>query len=988
MATLNSPGVVVQVIDESFYTPAAPGTAPMVFVATAQDKTNPSGTIAAGTTKANAGKVWLITSQRDLTDTFGTPLFYTDSSGNPLHGNELNEYGLQAAYSSLGVSSRSYVVRADIDLAELAPQATAPVGDPISGTYWVDTANSVFGIKEWNASTQKFTVKTPLVIDDSNKSTLASPTNIPLVSTGQIGDYCIVIVNDNDSRVYYKNGSNAWEAVVNGFGGGKSVQISEHYNYPSWNGATATGSVWITTTSKSNGANWSVKYFNGSTQTWSVVSAPIYRNVQNATYNLDLTAGGANLSVGSLFIDSNYDDNASETANFKIWRRSKTGATTIVSDPVTAYATNGSVYTFSVAESRVESSTFTAPVQVIMTVTNATTVLGSMVPAAISALSGLINVTASFDSSTGQLTMNHKLGGNIKITGLSSSVRSLLGLIPYDMTTLSGTANLYTFASNTTTDFLISNWKPLVFEAKPTAPYTDPVDGTLWYSNVLDQVDIMYNTGTQWVGYANAFPNADPNGPIISSLEPTTQSDGSDLVTGDIWIDTSDLEAYGKNIYVYNTSTVTKWVLQDTTDQSSPDGWVFADARYNTTGTVNTPGVLGLMRSSNYVDPDCPDPLLYPRGMRLWNTRRSGFNVKKYVAGHINTLANNGLNLRFNSESMANYEADRWVAQYTTSDDGSGVFGRKAQRQVIVKAMKSLIDTNVAIRDTDTLNFNLIAAPSYPELVSNMVAFNADRGITGFVVGDTPFRLKPTGSALNAYGLNSLGAVETNEIGAATYDEYMGMFYPSGYSTDNTGNNIVVPASHMVLRTIINSDAKAYQWFAPAGTRRGTVDNATSVGYVDAEGEFKSTTVPQNLRDVLDDVKINPISNLTGVGLVIYGQRTRARNASSLDRINVARLVAYLRRQLDVLSRPFLFEPNDAQTRREIKSAAESLLLELVGQRALYDFIVICDETNNTAARIDRNELYMDIAVEPVKSVEFIYIPLRLKNKGDIAAGL
>ena len=163
MATLNSPGVAGTVIDESFYTPAATGTTPMIFVVTAQDKTNPSGTTAAGTTKANAGKVWLISSQRDLTDTFGTPLFYTDSSGNPLHGNELNEYGLQAAYSSLGVSSRSYVVRADVNLTELAPSSSVPVGDPISGTYWVDTASSLFGIKEWNASTQKFTVKTPIV---------------------------------------------------------------------------------------------------------------------------------------------------------------------------------------------------------------------------------------------------------------------------------------------------------------------------------------------------------------------------------------------------------------------------------------------------------------------------------------------------------------------------------------------------------------------------------------------------------------------------------------------------------------------------------------------------------------------------------------------------------------------------------------------------------------------------------------------------------
>ena len=159
MATLNSPGVSVSVIDESFYTPAAPGTVPMIFVASAQDKTNASGTIAQGTTAANAGKVWLMTGQRDLADTFGVPQFYTDASSNPLHGDELNEYGLQAAYSLLGVSSRAYVVRVDLDTKTLQPSSSIPLGDPVNGTLWLDTASSIFGIKEWNATTKLFTVK-------------------------------------------------------------------------------------------------------------------------------------------------------------------------------------------------------------------------------------------------------------------------------------------------------------------------------------------------------------------------------------------------------------------------------------------------------------------------------------------------------------------------------------------------------------------------------------------------------------------------------------------------------------------------------------------------------------------------------------------------------------------------------------------------------------------------------------------------------------
>jgi phage tail sheath protein FI len=189
----------------------------------------------------------------------------------------------------------------------------------------------------------------------------------------------------------------------------------------------------------------------------------------------------------------------------------------------------------------------------------------------------------------------------------------------------------------------------------------------------------------------------------------------------------------------------------------------------------------------------------------------------------------------------------------------------------------------------------------------------------------------------------------------------------------------------MILRTMILNDQVAYPWFAPAGVRRGGITNATAVGYVTSEGEFKSVALNTGQRDTLYDVKVNPITFITGTGLVNYGQKTRARAASALDRINVARLVIYLRRQLSILAKPYIFEPNDKQTRDEIKGAVESLLLELVGQRALYDFLVVCDESNNTPSRIDRNELWIDIAIEPVKAIEFIYIPLRLKNTGEIS---
>ena len=188
-----------------------------------------------------------------------------------------------------------------------------------------------------------------------------------------------------------------------------------------------------------------------------------------------------------------------------------------------------------------------------------------------------------------------------------------------------------------------------------------------------------------------------------------------------------------------------------------------------------------------------------------------------------------------------------------------------------------------------------------------------------------------------------------------------------------------------MLRTIALSDNVSYPWFAPAGTRRGGITNVSSVGYIDSlTGEFNATALNTGQRDTLASIHVNPITFITGTGLVNYGQYTRQLSASSLDRINVARLVIYLRRQFSQLAKPYVFEPNDTITRNEIKQAAESLLLELVGQRALYDYLVVCDTSNNTPARIDRSELYLDVAIEPVKAVEFIYIPLRLKNTGEI----
>jgi phage tail sheath protein FI len=155
-----------------------------------------------------------------------------------------------------------------------------------------------------------------------------------------------------------------------------------------------------------------------------------------------------------------------------------------------------------------------------------------------------------------------------------------------------------------------------------------------------------------------------------------------------------------------------------------------------------------------------------------------------------------------------------------------------------------------------------------------------------------------------------------------------------------------------------------------------------SVGYLKSDGTYQPVQLNQGQRDVLYTNKINPIAYIPNRGLVIYGQKTLDALSEARDRVNVSRLVCYLNYQLDNLAKPFLFEQNDVQTQKAVTATFTSFLGNLVSLRALYDFAVVCDSTNNTPARIDANELWIDIAIKPEKAIEFIYIPIRILNTG------
>ena len=1095
---LVSPGVEVTIIDESQYIPAATNSVPYILIATAQNKTSAAGVgVAPGTLAANANRVYLMTSQRDLAATFGNPFFYKTTAGTPINGYELNEYGLLAAYSALGVSNRCYVQRADIDLTELTASLTRPLGAPNNNTYWLDTANTEWGIFQWNITTGVFTVQTPIVITSTTQ--LETGTSVPLQTVGSIGDYAVTATSTFNPG-YYKRGGptsaqtsatalsdlyntwvligsdewkTAWPTVsgtlapttltaaqtfsvndvtitvpvapnntVDGIAdaintaaitgvyaatiGGKlyiyadstatndgstasgngvvsianisgtalttlgitadeyfapTYQVSPSYTVPRW-GATQTqpaptGSVWQKISDVNQGAQLVVKKYSSILGAFVAQACPIYLNERFELYAADPSGGGKNIPAGSTYARTTVLDN--NTSGFTIFERYATGATEITGDD----ATPGPF---------VSGNQFVIQGTQPGTTTNIVAtaeLLGTTVEDFIAAVSAanVPYVSASVNSA-GAIVFTHAAGGTIVLENVTGTPVTTAGF----NTGVTGVRNYY--VNGVVVGLILSNWvgtPTFTYTASDAAPDQDPAEGRLWYYSATDQVDIMIQDNGTWQGYQNVTNDirgydlsaTNATGPIISATAPTTQTDQSEspLVFGDLWVDTSDLENYPRLYRWQPVNGVNQWVAIDNTDQTTENGVLFADARWAPNGstdpiTAPLPTITSLL-TSDYLDLDAPQSTLYPQGMLLFNTRRSGFNVKSFQIDYFNADT-------FPDDTLPAV-TNAWVTASGLKANGAPYMGRQAQRAMIVAALKSGIDTNTDVRE-EQRQFNLVATPAYPELMPNMIALNNERNNTGFVIGDTPLRLDPQDILLWASNNNGLG-LDTGD-GLTVGNQYMGVFYPSCQTTDLSGSPVVTAPSHMMIRTIIRSDEVSFPWFAPAGTRRGVIDNAVQLGYVNATtGEFISLGVRQGLRDVLYENAINPITFIPGVGITNFGNKTTTSLTTAMDRINVARLVAFIRGRLDIIGKQFLFEPNDQITRNQIKNAIDGLMIDLVAKRGIYDYLVVCDASNNTPARIDRNELYVDIAIEPVKAVEFIYIPVRIKNTGEIAAG-
>ena len=189
--------------------------------------------------------------------------------------------------------------------------------------------------------------------------------------------------------------------------------------------------------------------------------------------------------------------------------------------------------------------------------------------------------------------------------------------------------------------------------------------------------------------------------------------------------------------------------------------------------------------------------------------------------------------------------------------------------------------------------------------------------------------------------------------------------FDSGYKYmyDRFNNTFrYVPLNGDIAGTCARTDKNDFPWFSPAGTNRGAILNIVKLAYNPGKAQ----------RDTLYSNRINPVILSPGAGIILFGDKTGYGKASAFDRINVRRLFIYLEDAISAAAKDQLFEFNDEITRTNFVNIIEPFLRDVQSKRGIQDYVVICDETNNTAAVIDNNEFIADIYIKPARSINFI----------------
>jgi hypothetical protein len=290
-----------------------------------------------------------------------------------------------------------------------------------------------------------------------------------------------------------------------------------------------------------------------------------------------------------------------------------------------------------------------------------------------------------------------------------------------------------------------------------------------------------------------------------------------------------------------------------------------------------------------------------------------------------------------------------------TIDGVSAIIGTPAEK------------TGIYALDDDLLNISLAVVPGISDQsVQNALVTLAETSQNFLAVMSPPLGLSEVQDATD--WMNGRGNGRTSPINSS----WASVFWPWVQVFDVfSGKDRWYDPAIFAIRQMAFTDNVAETWFAPAGFRRGRLTKPTAV----------EVPINQGDRDALYSNNINPIVNFTPEGITVFGQKTAQRATTSLDRINVRRLMIFLRKVLLQTGRQDLFEPNDAFTWEVVTDKAESVLSDIQARRGITDYRVICDETVNTPIRVDRNELWCKILLKPTKTAEWIIFEVNLTNQ-------
>lgn len=281
--------------------------------------------------------------------------------------------------------------------------------------------------------------------------------------------------------------------------------------------------------------------------------------------------------------------------------------------------------------------------------------------------------------------------------------------------------------------------------------------------------------------------------------------------------------------------------------------------------------------------------------------------------------------------------------------------------------------TGMQALDDRTLNIGIALVPGvHTQSVQNALITLAEQTQDFLAVLSPPYAIGTTQDAID--WTNGKSSTTSNSRTAAINSSYAAVYWPwvKVFSTFDGIDRWYDPAIFAV-RQMAYTDAVDDSWFAPAGFRRGRLTKPTDVEVRLNQGDRDSLYSGGNV--------VNPIVSFPQQGITIFGQRTTQRTPTALDRINVRRLMIYIRKIILLSTQRFVFEPNDIFTWRQVEGVLNPLLDDIRRRRGITEFRVVCDETVNTPLRVDRNEMWTKVLIKPTKTAEILIFEINLTNQ-------